>query len=198
MRPYLPSLLLAAASVACGQNPSPAPNQQSNAALAAKIASMMGECPVGLTAQQQTNPAAIWTTALEDAGHTQKSGESGVRVQLSATKDKAILQVELRVHYTPSGLRFVPVGPATASAPDSPAPNDTAALGTDSVKTYQLAASDGGSLKLAGDLLVGTVATIKRVSVASIHFADGSTWQANAHQSCSVAINHFIPVSVGR
>lgn len=188
MRPYLPSLILAATGVAFGQNPSPAPN----------LPLKSEGCPVSLAAQQQSNPAAIWTTAQEDASHPQKYGDFGVRVRLGAVKDRAILQVELRVHYTPSGLRFVPVDPAAASTPESSSTNDLATLGPDSVKTYHLAATDGGSLKLAGDLLVGPVAAIKRVSVASIHFADGSTWQANAHQSCSVAINHFIPVSVNR
>jgi hypothetical protein len=147
-----------------------------------------GNCPVGLTAQQSALGTTIWTTSLEDlrpgkpTSAKDKNG-TGIHVELNSPNDKSIRQVELLVHYTLPGLHALEIN----SSGPQPLIKHT--------KTFDLAASTEGSLKLTGDLFMGPVSSIGSVSVFSIHYADGSIWQSNAHQSCDVELNHFLLVS---
>jgi hypothetical protein len=141
-------------------------------------------CPVGLYANMNPTTATIWTTALEDQSNAAptagKAAPSGIHVEVSSTK-KSIDQIELRVHYVPVGLRAMPLQ-STSNLPDA-------------TKTFNLAAADGGALQLNGNLLVGPAATIQRVTVLSIRYADGSAWQPTAKQSCAAAVDHLMLIN---
>lgn len=164
----------------------------------AGLRSVSAACPVGMTARQQAAGETVWTIALEDAGRAsgplagqprgQQPGDArndaapgaagtGVHVDVKAWKGGPIRQVELAVHYLAPGWRLMPVGAAKP--------------GDDLQKTYNLAAADGGSLKLAGDLLVGATAGITRVTLLRIDYADGTSWHASSREACSVAPNGF-------
>jgi len=173
MRLYLPVLLLAASGMAIAQNP----------------AAGMDGCPVGLSARQQATAPSMWTIAQEDA-HRIPLGpsRSGVHVELNGNKGKAIQQVELRVHYLSEDTRVMTIAPG-------PATPDATLSGSDSTKTYTLATADGNSLKLTAELLVGPASTLRSVSVSSIRYADGSSWQTSAKQRCSVPVDHLILVN---
>lgn len=60
-------------------------------------------------------------------------------------------------------------------------------------KTFNLA-TDRASLKLMGDLLVGPAASITRVQLLSLTYADGTTWSARSDSPCSVEPDRFILV----
>lgn len=174
MRPYLFILTLAAATTAFSQQPVTAHSSPI----------LSGNCPVSLSAAQQAKGAVMWTTALEDAHNPRQGGDFGVHVELKAQLDKTIQQVELLVHYTPQGLHLMPVTPGSDNTSTS-----------DSVKTYDLTGEKGYALTLTGYLRLGSVASINRVSIASIHYTDGTTWEPGAHQKCSVDVSHVMLVN---
>jgi hypothetical protein len=144
-----------------------------------------GNCPVGFSAKPRASAQALWTISLEDAVRPQspasmRSINTGIHVELRARGTASIREVELTVDYVAPGTHALPVG-------DSGAPATLK-------KTFNLAAEGGASLQLAGDLLVGPSAGIKRVHLVSLTYADGSTWQAEANRPCSVEPSHFLLV----
>ena len=146
-----------------------------------------GICPVGMTAQQQASGQTLWTIALEDQRSSKndaamRPGDAGVHVELTGFKDKAIRQVKLTVYFLAPGTHAIPVTESETGAT------------SDLQKTFELAAAEGSARKLAGDLLVGPAASITRVHVLSITYADGSTWQASSSANCTIEPNRVILV----
>jgi hypothetical protein len=142
-------------------------------------------CPVGMTAQQSGIGQTLWTIALEDQNKAPKqtdTGGMGVHVELKGRNASTIKQVELAVHYLPAGMRFLPV--ETTSAPD------------DHSKTFDLSAENGASLKLAGDLLVGSAASILRVDLLRVDYADGTSWHNTGKGSyCSAEPSRVVRIT---
>ena len=145
-------------------------------------------CPVEMKAQQQAAGRTEWVVANEDAAQLQKQTashpNSGVHVELNAPRDKALRQVELTVDFAPLGIhRMLPL-----------AQMDTPATTNLKQKTFSLSATDTATRKLAGSLLVGPAASIIRVRLLSITYADGTHWQSAPGQTCSVEPSHFLLV----
>jgi hypothetical protein len=187
MRPTFFALFLLAATPAFAQNqiPPQPPITATTPALPPDLHIILPNCPVGMSAQQRGAAQTLWTISLEDAGQPQneqaaRSSNAGVHVELHSGKS-TIRQVELEVYFVAPGARVVPVT-------EDPAPVDLK-------KTFHLSAQDGATLKLAGDLLVGPAAGITRVRLLSIDYADGTTWHANAHSTCSVEPSRFMLVN---
>jgi hypothetical protein len=138
-----------------------------------------------MKAQQQASNRTVWVVSLEDSIQLQKQAAShlntGVHVELSAPHDK-LLQVELAVDFAPVGMRMLPL----AAQIGTPANTQN--------KTFNLSANDGATHKLAGSLLVGPAASITRVRLLSITYADGTQWQPTKGQTCSVEPSHFLLV----
>jgi hypothetical protein len=142
-------------------------------------------CPLAMAAQQQSSGQTIWTVALEDERSPMtaiRPGDAGVHVRLVDFKDKAIRQVKLAVYFIAPGSRATPVTESETG------------VTSDLQKTFELIAAEGSAHKLAGDLLVGPAASITRVHVLSITYADGSTWQASSTSNCTIEPNRIILV----
>lgn len=147
-------------------------------------ADLVGNCPVGMTAQQRASGQTVWTTALEDAANPRnldslRPGNTGVHVELNAHGKSSIHQAELAVYFMAPRTRVLPVVEADALPAQK--------------KTFNLA-TDRASLKLMGDLLVGPAASITRVQLLSLTYADGTTWSARSDSPCSVEPDRFILV----
>ena len=143
-----------------------------------------GTCPIRMTAQRQDAGQTLWTIALEDeqgpkAETAIRPGDAGVHVELTGFREKAIQQVRLAVYFLPRGTRALPVAESQTDA---------------TRKTFDLAAPDGFASKLTGDLLVRHAATITRVRLLSITYANGSTWHPSSSASCNIEPNRFILV----
>ena len=145
-------------------------------------------CPVGLSARQKADGQTLWTIALEDqrfpakAAAAQRDG-MGVAVELRAVQYHSVLGATFEVSYLPPGTRAMLI--------------DRAGLVNGmkmAKKTFSLTAGDGGTLKLAGDLLVGRAATIDRVHLVSLTYADGSQWLTKNPASCVVAPSRMVLV----
>jgi hypothetical protein len=142
------------------------------------------ECPVGMTAERQASGQREWIVSLEDALQPQRpntrANKAGVRVELNEFTGKAIKQAEVAVYYMAPGIHSLLVGQAASGqSSDAPVP--------DLKKTFVLSAADGEpKLRLAGSLLVSNAASITRVRLLSIEYADGSRWQTTSSSYCTV------------
>jgi hypothetical protein len=153
------------------------------------------DCPVGLSARRESGGQTLWTTALEDGAKPQLRLEkgvgngagdgTGVHVELTSSSHQPIRQVELAVHYLAPGLHTMLIKTQL---------DGTAAPG-DRNKTFDLAATGGASLQLTGDLLLGGAASVTRVTLLRVNYANGTSWQTSAQKSCSVAPNGIMQVS---
>ena len=147
-----------------------------------------GRCPVGMTARQKGAGQTLWTIALEDQGDSGRAAEAkrgglGVAVELKAEKDHGMREATFEVSYLPPGMRVLPIDQAGL------------AHGAElAKKTFSLSASDDGTLKLMGDLLVGRAATIERVHLVSLTYTDGAHWQADGAGSCVVEPSRVVLV----
>jgi len=88
----------------------------------------------------------------------------------------------------PLGLRRVPVAPETTNAKDD-SPQERA-------KTFNL--DREAAMKIGGDLLVGPAATITRVRLISVTYADGSVWHPSSEDVCSVEPSKYMLVEAKR
>lgn len=144
-------------------------------------------CPGQLTARQQaTGGATMWTTALEDQRDKdallRKPGGLGVHVDFEGATT-AVKDLELRVSYEPLGLKRVPVAPGT---------NGFVSNATEREKNFNL--DREAAMRVDADLLVGPAATITRVHLITVTFADGSVWRAPTPDACSVVPSRIVLV----
>jgi len=137
-------------------------------------------CPGALRAQHQpTMGKTIWTVALEDK-NKKDQGRAPASMGLHVVFESARTQprsAELSVSYLPLRLKAMPIESDKAQ---------------ELKKTFALAAEDKD--RLDGDLMVGPAATITRVHLMSVTFADGSVWHAPSEDACSVAPALYMPV----
>jgi hypothetical protein len=199
MRSVLLIVMLLAATTAIAQTDKPQQDEaQVEMRLKQELEKMriqqeLNACPVSMYAHQQGDPVAMWTTSLEDANKFPYKSDgrtlmphTGVHVNLNAQR-RAIKQVELVVSFMPPGTRVLPV---TGSQFQS----DQKAPASEAQKNFELYADDATGLKLSGNLLLGPVADITRVTLVGIHYADGGSWTAPAHNSCSIKPSLYMPV----
>ena len=145
------------------------------------------ECPGQLTAQRQAKGVeTVWTVAQEDEGAKNQTNKSGLGVRVAFQGVKTPMHsLELRVSYLPQGLRLMPVDPKQ-EAKDM----------RESDKTFVL--QQKAAMHVVGDLLVGPAATITRVHLMSVTYADGSVWRAPSADACSVVPSGYMLVEAKR
>lgn len=152
-----------------------------------KAATLDGsECPGALQARQQaTGGAEVWTTAMGDerARWARPQG-LGIHVDFQAANTE-VNALELRVSYLPLGLHAMLVAPTvTNTATGSP---------RERAKTFNL--DRVAAMRIGGDLLVGPAATITRVHLVSVTFADGTVWRAPSEDACTVVPTRIMLVA---
>lgn len=140
-------------------------------------------CPGQLTAQQKASGGqTVWTTSQNSWNAQSDGNKPGLGVRVAFQGAKTIRSLELRVSYLPPGLRFIPTDV-----------KQTAMDMRESDKTFVLQEKDG--LRVVGDLLVGPAATITRVHLMSVTYADGSVWHPSNDEQCSVVPNRVMEVA---
>jgi hypothetical protein len=141
-------------------------------------------CPGQLTAQRRpTAGETVWTVAQEDKGEKDQANKPSLGVHVAFQGVKTPMRsLELRVSYLPSGLRLMPVDPKQGTKDMQ-----------ESDKTFVL--QQKAAVHVVGDLLVGAAATITRVHLMSVTFADGSVWRAPSADACSVVPNGVMEVA---
>lgn len=151
------------------------------------IAEMNGSaCPGALQARQQAiGGDMIWTTAFGDQIATAPSRQGlGIHVEFENTKT-AVKALELRVDYLPLGLHELQVAQTfTNTAPTPP---------RERTKTFHL--DREAAMFIGADLLIGPAATITRVDLVSVTFADGAVWRAPSEDACSVVPSRLMLVA---
>lgn len=149
-------------------------------------ATVRGACPVSMMAQRRDTGQTMWIVSLEDQSNprhatTATPGSAGVHVSLTAPEKSPIRQADLAVYFVPPGTRALPVynqySPYPRKAPKPPAERK---------KTFHIPASDGASLDLTADLLVGPASGITHIHILSLDYADGATWTAPNNAACTV------------
>src|SRR5580658_9071700 len=140
-------------------------------------------CPGQLTAQQQANGGSmsVWTIAQNDPNGLNALNKPGLGVRVGFQGGTAIRSLELRVSYLPPGLRSIPTDakPVTTDMRESE-------------KTFVLQEKD--AMHVEGDLLVGPAATITRVRLMSVTYANGSVWHPSSADACSVVPSKYMLV----
>ena len=192
MRPVFLTLILLGATTIFAQIAKTNDQVQEETRLKAQLEEQMRlqsvhGCPVGITAQHQGSPAAIWTTSLEDAnkpGTELKTPHSGVHVDLNAPH-KEIKQAELAVFFLPPGTRVLPATASQFTSSSAPAPETS--------KNFSLVAGSAAH-RLDGDLLLGPVASVTHVSLMRVIYTDGTEWKAHSSNTCSIEPSHFMRV----
>ncbi len=141
-------------------------------------------CPGQLTAQQQARGGqTLWTIAEEDQGAKNEANKAGLGVHVAFHDLKTpVHSLELRVSYLPQGLRLMPTDPKQGTKDMR-----------ESDKTFVL--QQKAAMHVVGDLLVGPAATITRVHLMSVTYADGSVWRAPSADACSVVPNRMVEVA---
>jgi hypothetical protein len=144
-------------------------------------------CPGAFRARQQgMGGGAVWTTALEDRNAIRNGRPTGLGVHVeferAASRVKAL---ELRVSYLPLRLRMMPLATTLTNAP--------AKRGEEQEKTFSL--DREAATRINADLLVGPAATITRVRLLSVTFADGSVWHAPTEDACAVVPSRIMLVA---
>jgi hypothetical protein len=137
-----------------------------------------------LTAQRQaTGGQTVWTIAQEDKGIKDRANKPSLGVHVAFQGAKTPMHsLELRVSYLPQGLRLMPVDPKQGTKDMR-----------ESDKTFVL--EQKAAMHVVGDLLVGSAATITRVRLMSVTFADGSVWRAPSADACSVVPSGVMQVA---
>ena len=156
-----------------------------NAIPASQYAVVTVGCPGQLTAQQQAKGAGmtVWTMAQGDPNGLNDLNKPGLGVRVGFQGGKApIRSLELQVSYLPPGLRYIPTDQRQAVKDMR-----------ESDKTFVLQEKD--VTQVAGDLLVGPAATITRVHLMSVTYADGSVWHPSSADACSVVPNRVMEVA---
>jgi hypothetical protein len=144
------------------------------------------ECPGALQARQQaTGGATVWTTALgDDSAAWARPGGLGIHVEFEG-RNTAVKSLELQVSYLPLGLHAMLVAPRmTNTATGQP---------RERTKTFNL--DRVAAMRIGADLLVGPAATITRVHLVSVMFADGSVWHAPNEDACTVVPSRIMLVA---
>jgi hypothetical protein len=140
-------------------------------------------CPGQLTAQQRAGGGqTVWTGPQGNWNAQSDANKPGLGVRVAFQGGKTIRSLELRVSYLPPGLRFMPMDT-----------KQTTKDMRESDKTFVLQDKDG--LRVVGDLLVGPAATITRVHLMSVTYADGSVWHPSSDEQCSVVPNRVMEVA---
>ena len=141
-------------------------------------------CPGQLSARQQaTGGATVWTMAKYSTIHGTLNG-LGVHVEL-VVATTAVKAIELRVSYLPLGLRLMPVEPMFR--------NTGAGSPQEREKIFDL--DREAAMRIGGNLLVGPAATITRVHLMSVTYADGSVWHPSNAEACTVEPNRVMEVA---
>lgn len=137
-------------------------------------------CPGILSARRQGVGGTVWTTALEDRNIVRSGRPTGLGVHVEFEhRGSPVKALEMRVGYLPPGLRLMPVAGDLRSD-------------TEREKTFDL--DRVAAERIDGDLLVGAAATITRVRLVSVTYADGNVWREPTENACVATPNGYLPV----
>jgi hypothetical protein len=144
-------------------------------------------CPGALLARQQAvGGGTVWTTALGDRSAMRNGRPTGLGVHVEFEhKASRVKAIELRVSYLPLGLRRMPLAATLTNAASRQEDEQEKTFSLDRV----------AATRIDGDLLVGPAATITRVRLVSVTFADGKMWREPAEDACAVVPSRMMLVA---
>jgi hypothetical protein len=130
-------------------------------------------CPVGFFASRRA------TGQIMSAGDAKQAGPGqGLHLSLNRQTEPAIESIEITVYGVSSKARVLPAGPT---------PEDVS-------KTFELRRETGSKSLSDADIWMHNVGSLSRVDLISIHYADGTTWQATKNLKCRAIPSNFLLV----
>jgi len=130
-------------------------------------------CPIGFFASRQA------TGQIMSAGDARQAGPAqGLHLVLYLLTQPTIESIEITVYGVSSKARVFPAR----------VPSD------DVSKTFELRRSAGSSSLSEADVWMHNVGSLSRVDLVSIHYADGTTWNATENFKCRAVPSNFLLV----
>lgn len=133
-------------------------------------------CPVGLRAQRQ----GLGNMVIVD-GPNRYAASPRVRLMFDNWQASEIVAMTLTVHGYDAKARISPVGRDAEGS-------------SELTKTVDLKLSVDGGKKASTDLILRPLATVSRVDLESVEYADGTRWSASAGKMCHVVPDLFMLV----
>jgi hypothetical protein len=182
MRRLSVSLLLLAGAFASAQTSSNPPTVLKNSPTTAKAADSVilyadrldnSGCPVGFFARRQA------TGQIMTAGDARQAGPAqGLHLMLDHLAAPAIDSIEITVYGVSSKARVLPAHEPSA----------------DVSKTFELRRENGSNSLSDADVWMHHVGSLTRVDLISIHYADGTTWNATENLKCRAVPSNLLLV----
>jgi len=130
-------------------------------------------CPVGFFASRQA------TGHMMSAGDARQAGPAqGLHLMLNHLTAPAIESIEVTVYGVSSKARVLPAHEPSA----------------DVSKTFELRRETGSASLSDADVWMHNVGALSRVDLISIHYADGTTWNATENFKCRAVPSNFLLV----
>jgi hypothetical protein len=182
MRSLSVSLLLLAGAFASAQTSSNPPTVLKNSPTTVKAADSVilyadrldnSGCPVGFFARRQA------TGQIMTAGDARQAGPAqGLHLMLDRLTAPAIDSIEITVYGVSSKARVLPAHEPSA----------------DVSKTFELRRETGSNSLSDADVWMHNVGSLTRVDLISIHYADGTTWNATENLKCRAIPSNLLLV----
>lgn len=182
MRRLSVSLLLLAGAFTFAQTSSNQPTVLKNSPTTAKAADSVilyvdrldnSGCPVGFFARRQA------TGQIMTAGDARQAGPAqGLHLVLDHLTAPAIDSIEITVYGVSSKARVLPAHEPSA----------------DVSKTFELRRENGSNSLSDADVWMHNVGSLTRVDLISIHYADGTTWNATENLKCRAVPSNLLLV----
>jgi hypothetical protein len=130
-------------------------------------------CPVGFFARRQA------TGQIMRAGDARQAGSAqGLHLMLDHLTAPAIESIEITVYGVSSKARVLPAHEPSA----------------DVSKTFELRRETGSNSLSDADVWMHNVGSLTRVDLISIHYADGTTWNATENLKCRAVPSNLLLV----
>jgi hypothetical protein len=152
-------------------------NVQFNASTLTRQPRVLGSnCPVELRAQPGGGGAVAY------ASDPQKGKSQRLHLTFSNRKSKEIVAVSVTVRGLSPWARVVPVDSGTQASHEL-------------AKTVDLNLNVATGKNAEEDVALQSFASITRVDLESVEYADGTSWKASSMQSCHIVPDRFVLVS---
>jgi hypothetical protein len=136
------------------------------------------DCPVGLLAQQGTGAGMIIAHGSKDHSSPEHPTQH-LHISLANRREHPVIGITLIAHGLTATSRLTPASPSS---------------GTITRTVHLDLALDPGDAT-ATDLAFDAFTSVSRIDLASIDYADGSSWHAPATERCSVIPERLMLVS---
>ena len=133
-------------------------------------------CPVGLRAQRQGQSNMVVVDGIERYVYSPR-----VHLLFDNWQPNAIVAMTLTVYGYDAKARISPVGGGLEGS-------------SELTKTVNLNLSVAGGQKASADVTLRPLATVSRVDLESVEYADGSRWSASDGKTCRVVPDLFMLV----